>query len=126
MRPEWGQAGLALGLVLFGMAAWFAVARPAWTWYHLLAAWLAAVNLVAFGYYAYDKRRARAGGRRVAEVVLHGLALAGGTVGAYLGMVTFRHKTLKPGFRLLFWWIALLQLGLVTAALYRIWAHPRS
>lgn len=125
-RPEWRQAGVAAGLVLFGVAVLLAVLRPAWTWYHLLAVWLAVVNAVTFGYYAFDKGRARRGGRRVAEVVLHGLALAGGTPGAYLGMVVYRHKTVKPGFRLIFWLIAVLQAGLVVAAAYRVWAHPRS
>ena len=33
------------------------------------------------------------------EWVLLGLAAAGGSVGAYLGMLVFRHKTLKPLFR---------------------------
>jgi uncharacterized membrane protein YsdA (DUF1294 family) len=126
MRPEWAQAGLAAGLVLFVVAVLFAIARPAWTWFHLLLAWLVAVNLVTFGYYAFDKARARRGGRRVAEVVLHGLALAGGTAGAYLGMVAYRHKTIKPGFRLIFRLIAALQAGLVAALLYRVWAHPHS
>jgi len=31
--------------------------------------------------------------------VLLGLAAAGGSIGAYLGMMVFRHKTLKPLFR---------------------------
>ena len=31
--------------------------------------------------------------------MLLGLAVAGGAVGAYLGMLVFRHKTLKPLFR---------------------------
>jgi uncharacterized membrane protein YsdA (DUF1294 family) len=57
----------------------------------------------------------------VPETVLHGLALAGGTLGAYVGMHLFRHKTIKGSFRLVFWVIALLQVALVLAALYHVW-----
>ena len=90
-------------------------------WYNLLLCWLLAVNLITFAYYAYDKRRARGARPRVPESVLHGLALAGGTLGAYLGMRLFRHKTVKGSFRLIFWTIAVLQVCLVVAALWRLW-----
>jgi uncharacterized membrane protein YsdA (DUF1294 family) len=106
---------LALTLTLF----WLAGVQP--HWYNLLACWLIAVNVVAFFYYGYDKVRAKAGRTRVPEVVLHGLALVGGTIGAYVGMRVFHHKTIKGPFRLVFWTIAVLQLVLVAAAVYRVW-----
>jgi uncharacterized membrane protein YsdA (DUF1294 family) len=105
------------------MAALLAVFRVGWTWYYLLAAWLIAVNVVTFGFYGHDKRQARTNGGRIPEVVLHGLALMGGTLGAYAGIVFFRHKTIKPSFRLIFGLIAVLQMGLVVAVIYRLWAH---
>jgi uncharacterized membrane protein YsdA (DUF1294 family) len=71
---------------------------------------MAAVNLTAFAYFGYDKLCARTGARRVPEAVLHGLALAGGSVGAFLAMGLFRHKTAKGRFRLAFWLIVALQL----------------
>src|SRR5688572_21336197 len=92
VRPETYHAGMALAFVLAGVAILFSVLHLSWTWYHLVAAWLVASNLVAFAYYGYDKMQARAGRSRVPEVVLHGLAFLGGTFGAYLGMVLFRHK----------------------------------
>jgi uncharacterized membrane protein YsdA (DUF1294 family) len=58
----------------------------------------AALSLVTFLVYGWDKRQARQGGRRVPEVRLHALALAGGFVGAWLGMRAFRHKTRKIAF----------------------------
>jgi len=79
----------------------------------VLACWLIAINPVACCYYGYDKWRSRAGGRRVPEFVLHALAIAGGSLGAYLGMQVFRHKTIKGSFRIAFWLIVVLQVTLL-------------
>jgi uncharacterized membrane protein YsdA (DUF1294 family) len=74
-----------------------------------LVSWLLTANVVAFGYYGYDKARARAALSRVPELVLHGLSAVGGSVGAYVAMQFFRHKTIKGKFRILFWCIVILQ-----------------
>ena len=58
-----------------------------------LAAYLAVMNLAAFGAYGADKRRARCGSWRIPERTLFLLPLLGGSVGALLGMHVFRHKT---------------------------------
>lgn len=63
--------------------------------------WLLAAGLVTFGYYGFDKARSKGNGRRIPEWTLHGLALAGGVAGGWLGMFLFRHKTQKPIFRLI-------------------------
>ena len=118
--PQSFHAGVALALTLLGAVGLVLLFRPAPGWAPYLIAWLAAVNVVAFGYYGYDKWRARNEGRRVPEVVLHGLTFAGGTLGAYAGMRTFRHKTVKGSFRIVFWTLAVLQAGLVAAAAYRL------
>jgi uncharacterized membrane protein YsdA (DUF1294 family) len=59
----------------------------------------------------------------VPEKVLHGLALAGGSIGAYAGMHAFRHKTVKSSFRLVFWTIIVLQLALIGLVVWRLWGH---
>lgn len=64
----------------------------------LLVCWLISVSVVSLAAYGYDKAIAGSGLTRVPEKVLLGLALAGGTVGAALGMVLFRHKTRKRSF----------------------------
>jgi uncharacterized membrane protein YsdA (DUF1294 family) len=112
---------LALTLTLVLAAALFLLLKLTATWYHALIVWLLAINVVALGYYGYDKARAGARGRRVPELVLHGLVLAGGTLGGYLGMRLFRHKTIKGEFRIVFWVIAVLQAALVVAIVYRMW-----
>src|SRR5262245_5401447 len=100
MRPEWYHGGWALALSLLLAGGLLGVFRPALRWEYLLGAWLFGVNVVAFGYYGFDKGRARSQGRRIPEAVLHGLAIAGGSLGAYAGMRTFRHKTIKGSFRI--------------------------
>ena len=54
---------------------------------------LAAINMVTFILYGWDKQCARKGRWRVPEKVLLGFAFFGGSVGALLGMRAFRHKT---------------------------------
>ena len=57
------------------------------------------INIITFLAYGLDKLKAVKNWWRIPEWVLLGLAVAGGAVGAYLGMLVFRHKTLKPLFR---------------------------
>lgn len=120
MRPEVYHGGWALALSLLLAGALLALFRPALGWAPLIGAWLVGVNVTAFGYYGFDKGRARSQGRRIPEVVLHGLALLGGSLGAYTGMRTFRHKTIKGSFRIVFWVIVVCQVGLIAAVIYRL------
>ncbi len=122
-KPEWLHGALGLMIALTVALALLYPLRHSMGWYHALAAWLLAINVTAFGYYGFDKGRARAGGRRVPEVVLHGLALAGGSLGAWLAMRTFRHKTVKGKFRLVFWVIVAFQLLLVAWIARLVWEH---
>jgi uncharacterized membrane protein YsdA (DUF1294 family) len=117
-----GAVALTMSLLLTVTVMFLFSLRVEWA--PLLACWLVSVNVVAFGYYGYDKARAKGSRTRVPESVLHAIALAGGTLGAYLGMRVFRHKTIKGSFRVLFWVIAVLQVLLVVAALYRMWKKP--
>ncbi len=60
------------------------------------------INLVAFSVIAYDKRLSRRDGdiERIPEGVIFFRAAAFGGVGVYLGMLVFRHKTLKWYFQI--------------------------
>ena len=58
-----------------------------------LVGYLALVNLIAFTVYGADNRRARKDRRRVPEKTLFLLAIIGGSLGAFLGMRLFHHKT---------------------------------
>ncbi len=91
---------LLLGLLLAAII--FFVADPLLVGdFDPLLLWLLATGLVTFGYYGVDKAQSPRNGRRIPEWTLHGLALAGGVAGGWLGMFLFRHKTQKPLFRLL-------------------------
>ncbi len=92
-----------------------------WTVFAWLFTWLVAINLVTFGYFGFDKVRARRARTRVPEVVLHFFSLIGGSLGAYAGMQTFRHKYLKGRFQFWFWCIVVLQVGLIFWAVHRLW-----
>lgn len=60
---------------------------------------LVALNLASFLLFGYDKRQARRNGQRVSERALLLSALVSGTIGAWLGMAVFRHKTRKRSFQ---------------------------
>jgi uncharacterized membrane protein YsdA (DUF1294 family) len=118
--PRTYHAAVALVLTLAMSGMLLFLFRPVSGWPPYLAAWLVSINIVAFGYYGYDKARARGAASRVPEVVLHGLTFLGGSIGAYAGMELFRHKTIKGSFRIVFWFIAVLQLTLIAVVIYRI------
>ena len=100
--------------VLFGMlsaalvagVAVFCAVRLEVPW---LVAYLIAVSLCTFVCYGYDKAAARRRWLRIPERVLHLLAFLGGSLAAWLGQQTFRHKTVKGRFRVVFWLIVVLQ-----------------
>lgn len=81
--------------------------------------YLAAVNLVTFTAYGVDKAKARRGAWRVPEKTLFLLPLLGGSLGALLGMLTFRHKTKHWYF---VWGIPLILLAQMALA---VWVYVR-
>lgn len=60
-----------------------------------------------------DKQKAIHGNRRIPEADLLGLALIGGTPGAFLARHLFRHKTRKEPFSTYLQGILVLQIGLI-------------
>ncbi|MFA6417030.1 MAG: DUF1294 domain-containing protein [Patescibacteria group bacterium] len=62
----------------------------------LILAFLLALNLIAFFLMFLDKlKSANPGSSRISEGLLFFLATAFGSLGVYLGMFVFRHKTRK-------------------------------
>lgn len=74
---------------------------------------LLAINAWTILRFWQDKRRAIEGLRRIPEADLLGLALIGGTPGAFLARQLFRHKTRKQPFSAWLILIAVVQAGAV-------------
>ena len=83
--------------------------------------YLVGISLVTFVQYGWDKHQARKNKSRVPEKRLHLLALLGGTPGAFLGQLFFRHKTKKKRFQVVFIGVVLLQIALIAAFVYLKW-----
>lgn len=60
--------------------------------------YLTIINVTAFALMGFDKQRAKRHLWRISEKTLFLSALAGGSIGAILGMYTFRHKTRHTSF----------------------------
>ena len=82
----------------------------------IIAAALAALNLISFGLMAYDKHCARAGKWRVPEKTLFLAAACFGALGGVLGMQLCRHKTRHWYFRLFFPLMLAAQIALLAVA----------
>ncbi len=65
----------------------------------ILIYYLLAVNVVTFLVYGVDKLKAKKGKWRIPESTLLLMAAVGGSVGAWLGMSLWRHKTQHKKFK---------------------------
>ena len=81
--------------------------------YKILSVLLAALNVVTFVVYGIDKYRAVKEKSRVPIVTLLLLAAFGGSIGAWIAMYLFRHKTQKSYFTFGIPLILLTQLALI-------------
>ncbi|WP_255780532.1 DUF1294 domain-containing protein [Prevotella communis] len=65
----------------------------------LLLYYFVCVNLLTFFVYGIDKWQARQGKWRISEATLLLFAVIGGSIGAWLGMRVWRHKTMHKKFK---------------------------
>ena len=75
--------------------------------------YLAAINVVAFCMYGIDKWKAKHSKWRISEAMLIWMSVFGGSVGAWLGMKTWHHKTQHMKFKYGLPFILLLQIAIV-------------
>ena len=66
---------------------------------HIAIAYLVIINVVTFFVYGIDKWKAKRSKWRVSEATLLMLAVIGGSIGAWIGMKVWHHKTLHKKFR---------------------------
>lgn len=65
----------------------------------ILIYYLLAINVITFIVYGIDKLKAKKAKWRISEATLLMLAVIGGSLGAWLGMRIWHHKTLHKKFR---------------------------
>jgi uncharacterized membrane protein YsdA (DUF1294 family)/cold shock CspA family protein len=93
---------LAALLIAPGGAIWRLAPPAVAPW---LAGWVVLASAITFGLYAWDKRRARHGAGRTAEIFLHLWEFLGGWPGGFLAQRLLRHKSAKFSYQLVFWLI---------------------
>lgn len=65
----------------------------------ILIIYLIAINIATFFVYGIDKWKARRSKWRIPESTLLTLAVLGGSIGAFIGMRTWHHKTMHNKFK---------------------------
>ena len=86
---------------------------------HIVLINLAVINVVTFFMYGIDKWKAKKSKWRIRETALLGLAVLGGSIGAWLGMKVWHHKTQHKKFKYGVPAIITVQLALIGYILYR-------
>ena len=83
----------------------------------VLQNYLIITNIVTFLVYGLDKWKAKKSKWRIREAALLVLAVLGGSIGAWLGMKVWHHKTMHKKFRYGIPAIIIIQLILITGYL---------
>ena len=66
---------------------------------HIALIYLAAINVVTFFMYGIDKLKAKRSKWRISEATLLWMAVIGGSIGAWLGIKIWHHKTMHKKFK---------------------------
>ena len=82
--------------------------------------YLAGINILTFFLFGIDKLKAKRSKWRVKESTLLWLSVLGGSIGAWLGMKTWHHKTLHSKFKYGIPLILFIQIAAVVGVLYEI------
>ncbi len=83
------------------------------TLHSYLACYLLAINAVTFIVYGIDKYKAKKAKWRISEATLLLLAVLGGSIGAWIGMKVWHHKTMHKKFKYGIPAILLIQIALM-------------
>ena len=86
---------------------------------HIVLTYLAVINVVTFFMYGVDKWKAKKSRWRISEATLLGMAVIGGSIGAWLGMKIWHHKTQHKKFKYGVPAIIVIQFALIGYILYR-------
>lgn len=93
------------------------------TLHSCLVCYLLAINAVTFIVYGIDKYKAKKTKWRISEATLLLLAVLGGSVGAWVGMKVWHHKTMHKKFKYGIPVILLIQIALIAYMHITMWSH---
>ncbi|QGQ98272.1 DUF1294 domain-containing protein [Paenibacillus psychroresistens] len=85
-----------------------------------LVYFLIGINVLAFYIMGYDKLKAKQKKRRIPERQLFWYAIIGGSIGTFVAMKVYRHKTQHPSFQ---YGIPAIILLHIAAAVYFLWFY---
>ena len=85
---------------------------------HIVLIYLVTINVVTFFIYGFDKWKAKKSKMRIREIALLGLAVLGGSIGAWLEMKAWHHKTLHKKFKYGVPTIIIIQLAIIVYYIY--------
>ena len=91
------------------------------TLHSYLAYYLLAINVVTFIVYGIDKYKAKKAKWRIPETMLLLLAVLGGSIGAWMGMKVWHHKTMHKKFKYGIPAILLIQIALMAYLHMNLW-----
>ena len=91
------------------------------TLHSCLAYYLLGINAVTFIVYGIDKYKAKKAKWRIPEATLLLLAVLGGSIGAWMGMKVWHHKTMQKKFKYGIPAILLIQIALMTYLHVNLW-----
>ena len=91
------------------------------TLHSCLTYYLLAINAVTFITYGIDKYKAKKAKWRISEATLLLLAVLGGSIGAWMGMKVWHHKTMHKKFKYGIPAILLIQIALMTYLHMNLW-----
>jgi uncharacterized membrane protein YsdA (DUF1294 family) len=84
----------------------------------IIIIYLLVINIATFFTYGIDKWKAKKSKWRIREASLLALAVLGGSIGAWLGMKVWHHKTMHKKFKYGVPAILILQLALLAYIIY--------
>ena len=87
---------------------------------NIILGYLLAINIATFFLYGIDKYKAKKGQWRISEATLLTMAAIGGSIGAWIGMRLWHHKTMHKKFKYGLPIIIILQVALVVYLLTNI------
>ena len=91
------------------------------TLHSCLAYYLLGINAVTFIVYGIDKYKAKKAKWRIPEATLLLLAVLGGSIGAWMGMKVWHHKTMHKKFKYGIPAILLIQIALMAYLHVNLW-----